>query len=96
MSNFFVDLISPNTGKSHKRLIATLASLTIIGLAITDAIIDVKIDPVLVDATLWLALGGMGSSVLERFAPTSRKAQTTTELKTTIVEPAPEDIPLKQ
>jgi len=92
MSNLFIDLISPNTGKSHKRLLATLAGLTVIGVTIADAVIDVKIDPVLVDATLWLALGGMGSSVLERFAPTSRKAQTTTELKTTIVEPGPEEI----
>jgi hypothetical protein len=93
MSNLFVDLISPNTGKSHKRLIATLASLTIIGLAITDAVIDVKIDPVLVDATLWLALGGMGTSVLERFAPTSRAGLTKMETKTTIVEPTPADVP---
>lgn len=91
MSNIFVDFIKPNSGRSHKRLIATLSALVVIGLAIADAFADLTIDPVLLEVLKWMALGGMGTSVLERFAPTTGQAKTTMETKTTIVEPA--DVP---
>lgn len=93
MSNFFTDLIGSNTGKSHKRVVSLVASAAVIGGFIADLFADIKIDPVLVDAVMWLAVVGMGSTVLEKFAPGAKRprAITTQETKTTVVEPQPPD-----
>jgi hypothetical protein len=92
--NFLTSLISPNSGKSHKRVVSLVAAATIIGGFIADIFADIHVDAVLVDAVMWLALIGMGTSVLERFAPSARKGHTSTmETKTTIVEAAPEEKP---
>jgi len=92
MRKFLLDLIGTNTGKSHKRVVSLVASAVIIGGFITDLVADVKVDPVLVDAVMWLAVVGMGTTVLEKFAPGRRPHATTTmETKTTVVEPAPPD-----
>lgn len=95
MSNFFTDLIGTNTGKSHKRVVSLVASAAVIGGFVADLFLDIKIDPVLVDAVMWLAIMGMGSTVLEKFAPGSNKrpprSTSTIETKTTLTEPQPPD-----
>lgn len=90
--NFLTSLISPNSGKSHKRVVSLVASAAIIGGFVVDLFADVTVSATLVDAVMWLAVVGMGTSVLERFAPKQR-AQSTMETKTTIVEPVPEEKP---
>lgn len=91
MSNFFTDLIGTNTGKSSKRVVSLVAAAVIIGGFLTDLFVDVNIDPVLVDSVMWLAIAGMGGSVLEKFAPGSKapRAKSTVETKTTVIEPQP-------
>lgn len=93
MSNFFTDLIGTNTGKSHKRVVSLVASAAVIGGFVADLFLDIKIDPVLVDAVMWLAIMGMGSTVLEKFAPGGKqpRATSTVETKTIITEPQPPD-----
>lgn len=91
MRKFLLDLIGSNTGKSHKRVVSLVAAAAVIGGFIADLVADVKVDPVLVDAVMWLALVGMGTTVLEKFAPSNRRPHSTMtqETKTTVVEQAP-------
>lgn len=92
MGNFFTDLISPNSGKSHKRVLSIAAGTTVISATIIDIFADVTISEVLVDACMWLAIAGMGTATLELFANRKRPASITTqETKTTVVEPQPPD-----
>jgi hypothetical protein len=93
MPNLLTSLISPNSGKSHKRVVSLVAAAAIIFGFVVDLFADVTVSTVLVESVMWLAIVGMSASVAERFAPKQKAAQTTMETKTTIVEPAPEEKP---
>ena len=85
MKRFFLDLLSPNTGISHKRFNSIAATATIIIIAITDVFAKIEVSSTLIDALVMVSLVGMGASTLERFAPFFSKKSTniSTEIKTT-------------
>lgn len=76
-------------------MVSLLSSFTLIGISIVDTFTDVVINDVLVDGLLWLAIAGMGTATLERFAPTGRgpRAKKVTETKTTVETNQPPEIP---
>lgn len=75
MKKFIINMLSSNSGISHKRVITFLAFI-LLGLAfILDMFFDIKVSDKLVDVMEMLVVAGFSGTVIEKFANKSNEKE---------------------
>lgn len=72
-----------NNSLSSKRLVTLLCTILIVIAFFANVFFGYKIDDNILDAIMYIVLGGLGFTGLERFAPGAKAAITTTTTTTT-------------
>lgn len=72
-----------NNSLSSKRLVTLLCTVLIIIAFFANVFFGYKIDDNILNAIMYIVLGGLGFTGLERFAPAAKAAITTTTTTTT-------------